>query len=201
MAESNYKDSPEMTQEEIDRFIAYMNSGEEVIGGSEEHRLMTAASERAMRITSRMNAQFDSMSDTRAQLEQLWQCKLPESVGLFPPFTTDCGLNTHAGEGVFINAGCRFQDQGGLYIGDRALIGRNAVIATLNHNMDPAKRANLLPAPVHIGADVWLGANVTVLPGVTIGDGAVVAAGAVVTKDVAPNTVVGGVPAKLIKEL
>ena len=86
-------------------------------------------------------------------------------------------------------------------IGDRALIGHNAVIATLNHNMDPAQRANLLPAPVHIGNDVWMGANVTVLPGVTIGDGAVIAAGAVVTKDVAPNTVVGGVPAKLIKEL
>ena len=64
-----------------------------------------------------------------------------------------------------------------------------------------SERANLRPAPVHIGADVWLGANVTVLPGITIGDGAIVAAGAVVTKDVAPNTLVGGVPAKLIKEL
>lgn len=201
MAKSNYEDSPDMTQGEIDRFLAYMNSGEEVIAGSEEHRLMTAASERAMRITSRMNACFNSMSDTRAQLEELWRCELPASVGLFPPFTTDCGLNTHIGEGVFINAGCRFQDQGGIYIGDRSLIGHIAVIATLNHNMDPAKRANLLPAAVHIGADVWLGSNVTVLPGVTIGDGAVVAAGAVVTKDVAPNTVVGGVPAKLIKEL
>jgi acetyltransferase-like isoleucine patch superfamily enzyme len=162
---------------------------------------MTAASERAMRITSRMNARFDSLSDTRAQLERLFCRPLPEGVGLFPPFTTDCGLNTHLGEGVFINAGCRFQDQGGVFIGDRALIGHNAVIATLNHNMDPARRANLLPAPVRIGCDVWLGSNVTVLPGVTIGDGAVVAAGAVVTKDVAPNTVVGGVPARLIREL
>ena len=110
-------------------------------------------------------------------------------------------LNTHLDEGVFINAGCRFQDQGGIYIGDRALIGRNCVIATLNHDMDPAKRANLIPAPVRIGADAWFGSNVTVLPGVTIGEGAVVAAGAVVTRDVAPCTMVGGVPAKLIKEL
>ena len=201
MAKSNYEDGGELTQEQIDYFLERMNSGEECVAGSDVHRLMTAASERAMRITSRMNAQFDSLSDTREQLERLFNRPLPEGVGLFPPFTTDCGLNTHLGEGVFINAGCRFQDQGGIYIGDRALIGHNAVIATLNHNMDPAKRANLLPAPVRIGNDVWLGSNVTVLPGVTIGDGAVVAAGAVVTKDVEPNTVVGGVPAKVIKKL
>ena len=201
MPASNYEDSKELTQEQIDYFLERMDSGEECVAGSDVHRLMTAASERAMRITSRMNAQFDSLSDTRKQFEQLLNRPLPEGVGLFPPFTTDCGLNIHLGEGVFINAGCRFQDQGGIYIGDRTLIGHNAVIATLNHNMDPAKRANLLPAPVHIGNDVWFGANVTVLPGVTIGDGAVVAAGAVVTKDVEPNTVVGGVPAKLIRRL
>ena len=196
-----YEDGAELTKEQIERFVAQMNSGEEVEAGSDIHQLMTAASERAMRITSRMNASFDSLSAVRAQLEELWMCELPEGVGLFPPFTTDCGLNTHVGAGVFINAGCRFQDQGGIYIGDRALIGHNCVIATLNHNMDPAKRANLVPAPVHIGADAWLGSNVTVLPGVTIGEGAVVAAGAVVTRDVEPRTVVGGVPAKLIKKL
>ena len=56
-------------------------------------------------------------------------------------------------------------------------------------------------APIHIGKNVWIGANATVLAGVTVGDGAVVAAGAVVTKDVEPNTIVGGVPAKLIKRL
>ena len=198
---SYYEDGQELTQEQIDYFLERMNSGKECEAGSEAHRIMTAASERAMRITSRMNAAFDSLSGVRAQLEELWRCELPQGVGVFLPFTTDCGLNTHVGEGVFINAGCRFQDQGGIFIGDRALIGHNAVIATLNHNMDPAKRANLLPAPVRIGADAWLGSNVTVLPGVTIGEGAVVAAGAVVTKDVPPNTVVGGIPAKVIKEL
>ena len=75
------------------------------------------------------------------------------------------------------------------------------MIATLNHNMDPARRANLLPAPVRIGDDAWLGANVTVLPGVTIGNGAVVAAGAVVSRDVEENTVVGGVPARVLRRL
>lgn len=201
MPSSNYEDGIELTQAQIDHFLERMDSGEEVEAGSEVHRLMTAASERAMRITSRMNAQFDSLSDTRAQLDLLFMRSVPDSVGLFPPFTTDCGLNTHLGEGVFINAGCRFQDQGGIYIGDRALIGHNCVIATLNHDMDPAKRANLVPAPVRIGANAWLGANVTVCPGVAIGEGSVVAAGAVVTRDVPARTMVGGVPARVIKEL
>ncbi len=75
------------------------------------------------------------------------------------------------------------------------------MLATLNHDPDPAKRANLIPSRIVIGRDVWLGANAKVLPGVTIGDGAIVAAGAVVTKDAPPNTVVGGVPAKVIKWL
>lgn len=201
MSQSFYEDGAEPTREQIERFLEHMDSGEEVEGGSEMHRLMTALSERAMRITSHMNAEFNSLSEVRGQLEELFGRTLPEGVGLFPPFTTDCGLNTHLGAGVFVNAGCRFQDQGGIYIGDRALIGHNCVIATLNHDMDPAKRANLVPAPVRIGADAWLGSNVTVLPGVTVGEGAVVAAGAVVTKDVPTRTVVGGVPAKVIKEL
>lgn len=195
------EDGDDLAREDIAYFLERMDSGEEVEVGSDVHRLMVAASERAIRLTSRMNAASVSLSDTRAQLERLFMRPLPEGVGLFPPFTTDCGLNTHLGAGVFINAGCRFQDQGGIYIGERALIGHNCVIATLNHNMEPARRANLLPAPVRVGADAWLGSNVTVLPGVTIGEGGVVAAGAVVTRDVAPRTVVGGVPAKLIRNL
>lgn len=123
-----YEDGGDLTREQIKYFIERMDSGDEVEAGSLEHRLMTAASERAMRITSRMNSSFTSLSDTRAQLEELFMRPLREGVGLFPPFTTDCGLNTHLGEGVFINAGCRFQDQGGIFIGDRALIGHNLPI-------------------------------------------------------------------------
>ena len=97
--------------------------------------------------------------------------------------------------------GCKFQDQGGITIDEGALIGHNVVLATINNNLDPAKRQSMSYAPIHIGKNVWIGANATVLAGVTIGDGAVVAAGAVVTKDVEPNTVVGGVPAKVIKKI
>ena len=100
---------------------------------------------------------------------------------------------------MFINIGCKFQDQGGITIGDETLIGHNVVLATLNHDFNPAKRSDIIPKPIHIGKQVWIGSNATILPGVTIGDGAIVAAGAVVAKDVPPNTVVGGVPAKIIK--
>ena len=79
-------------------------------------------------------------------------------------------------------------------------IGHNVVLATINHDLDPTKRQSMSYAPIHIGKNVWIGANATVLAGVTIGDGAVVAAGAVVTKDVEPNTIVGGIPAKALQE-
>ena len=102
---------------------------------------------------------------------------------------------------MFINAGCKFQDQGGITIGDDVLIGHNCVIATLNHSMDPDKRADMTAAPVKICDKVWIGANVTILQSVTIGEGAIVAAGAVVNKDVPARTVVGGIPAKVLKTL
>ncbi len=197
----HYEDTHDLTQDDITTFLEAMASGREIEAGSEVHRIMVAASERAMRITARMNSSFQNLSETRNAFEELLMEPLPDGVGLFPPFSTDCGLNTHLGQNVFINAGCRFQDQGGIFIGDRTLIGHNAVITTINHCLDVERRANMIPQPVHIGSDVWFGANVTVLPGVNIGDGAVIAAGAVVTKDIPSCTVAAGVPAKAIKRL
>ncbi|MDE6794818.1 MAG: sugar O-acetyltransferase, partial [Muribaculaceae bacterium] len=86
-------------------------------------------------------------------------------------------------------------------IGDKCLIGHNCTICTVNHSQNPENRGDMTCQPVKIGNKVWVGANVTILPGVTVGDGAIIAAGAVVTKDVEPNTIVGGVPAKKIKDV
>ena len=102
---------------------------------------------------------------------------------------------------VYGVSGCRFQDQGGIYIDDGALVGPMVVLATLNHEQNPEYRGDLFPKPIHIGKNVWIGANATVLPGVTIGDGAIVAAGAVVAKDVLPGVIVRGVPAKILKKV
>lgn len=109
--------------------------------------------------------------------------------------------NITIGKGVFINAACHFQDQGGITIGDDTLIGHNVVLATLNHGTSPTDRGTLYPAPIGIGKNVWIGSNCTILPGVTIGDNAIIGAGSVVTKDVERNTVVAGVPAKHIKTI
>ncbi len=185
----------------VTEFVNEMNSGKTCVAGSELHLYMCGLSQRALEITARLNNSYRTPEEVSQIMSELTGETVGEGFGLFPPFYTDCGVNTHFGKNVFINSGCRFQDQGGIYIGDYSLIGHNAVLATLNHDMEPSTRGNITPSPIHIGKRVWLGANVTVCPGVTIGDGAIIAAGAVVTEDVAPNTVVGGVPAKLIRKI
>jgi acetyltransferase-like isoleucine patch superfamily enzyme len=180
-------------------FIEYMNSGKTVTAGSPVHQVMHCLSQEAIRITMELNTKYHTPEEVIRLMSELTGREVDASFGLFPPFNTDCGKNLILGKRVFINSGCKFQDQGGLTIGDDVLIGHNVVIATLNHAFSPEHRGDLEPQPVRIGNQVWVGANATILPGVTIGDGAIVAAGAVVTKDVAPRTVVGGVPAKVIK--
>ena len=178
--------------------LTALNDGETIAGGSPHHAAMHAASQESMRITAELNGSYHSPDEVRALLNELTGQEVPQSLTLFPPFTADFGKNIRIGENVFINSGCRFQDQGGIDIGDGCLIGHNAVITTLNHDMLPSRRADLHPARVVVGRGVWFGANVTVLPGITIGDGAVVGAGAVVTKDVPAGAIVVGVPAQRV---
>lgn len=186
---------------ELNAFLDHLNSGKVVEGGSEPHQFMHRVSQEALRLTAEINGSYHTPEELRSLFSQLTGQPVDESFGLFPPFYTDCGKNIHIGRQVFINMGCKFQDQGGIFIDDGTLIGHNVVLATLNHAMQPERRSDMLPAPIHIGKRVWIGSNATVLPGVTIGDGAVVAAGAVVTKDVPANTLVGGVPARVIRRI
>lgn len=184
-----------------ERFLAFLNSGKTVTAGSEVHLYMQELSQEALKITGELNGKYHTPDQVRILFSQLIGQPVDSSFGLFPPFYTDCGKNIHIGKNVFFNSGCRFQDQGGIYIGDGALIGHNTVLATLNHSEDPATRANVHPAPIHIGKNVWLGANVTVLPGVTIGNGAIVGAGSVVTRNVPANTLAVGTPARVLRKV
>ena len=146
-----------------------------------------------------LNTKYQTPEEIREIMEQLTGKPVDETFRLFPPFYTDFGKNTTFGKDVFINSSCHFQDQGGITIGDVTMIGHNVVLATIHHALEPEKNRRNSYAPITIGKHVWIGSNATILPGVTIGDGAIVAAGAVVSRDVPENTIVGGVPATVIR--
>lgn len=184
-----------MNTEEL---LQQLRQGTVIEGGSAPHKLMHRLSQEAMRITSELNSSYHEPAEVRRLFSKLIGNPVDESFCLFPPFYTDCGKNIFVGKNVFINSGCFFQDQGGVYIGDGSLIGPQTVFATINHGRLPEQRADNHPQPIQIGRGVWIGAHVTILPGVRVGDHAIIAAGAVVTHDVPAGTVVGGVPAKII---
>ena len=185
---------------EIEEFKEYVKRGE-ALSSEEIHRFMNRMSDEARRITFRLNTAYHTPDEVRGLLSELFGYRVPESLRVFPPFYTDFGRNITVGRDVFINACCHFQDHGGVTIGDGGQIGHNVVFATLNHGLSPEDRQNTYPAPIVRGRNGWVGSNATILQGVTIGDNAVIAAGAVVTKDVEPATIVGGVPAKVIRRI
>ncbi|MHA6668479.1 DapH/DapD/GlmU-related protein [Homoserinimonas sp. A447] len=186
---------------ELEDLLEALDAGRTITGASPLHQVMHRVSQDALRITGELNGGYHEPPRVRGLLAQLTGKPVDETVTVFPPFYSDFGKNITLGKRIFINSGCKFQDQGGVTIGDDCLIGHNVVIATLNHDLDPTRRADMHPSPVVIGRNVWIGANVTVLSGVTIGDNAVVAAASVVTKDVPENTIVVGSPARVLRSL
>ena len=186
---------------DLEELLEHFNNGDTLGGDPEVLALMRFYAREAQKITMEINTSFHEPEELRQLFEELTGRKLDEGFALFPPFYTDFGKNIHLGANVFINSDCKFQDQGGIYIGDDVFIGHSVVLATLDHDQDPDKRAWMHPAPIRIGNKVWIGSNATITSGVSIGDGAIVAAGAVVTKDVEEKTIVGGVPAKVIKKI
>lgn len=122
---------------------------------------------------------------------------------ILPGFRCDHGFDIHVGDEFLANYNVTILDIAEVRMGDNVWIGPDALICTVNHPLDPAGRRKHLgiAKPITIGNDVWIGGKATILPGVTIGNNVVVAAGAVVTKDVPDNTLVGGVPAKVIKKI
>lgn len=183
-----------------DGFLEFIKSAGYIEAGSEAHLCMHDMSERARRITCKINNDYRTKAEIFALMDELTGGKVEEGFTLFPPIYADCGYNLHIGKNVFVNSGCCFQDHAGIYIGEGSMIGHQVVFATLNHDLDPAKRQSMIPRPIRVGKNVWIGSHATILQGVSIGDNAVIAAGAVVTSDVEANTAVAGVPARAIKK-
>ena len=185
----------------IEQFRILMEEKTYVEANSELSFAFHKFSQNALKITNEINNKYHTPEEIRELFKKLICNNVADSFCLFPPFYTDCGLNIKVGENVFINACCRFQDQGGIEIGDGAFIGHNTTVATLNHDMNPCKRANLIPSAVKIGKNVWIGSDCTILPGVTIGDNSIIGAGSVVVKSIPDNVVAVGNPARAIKEI
>lgn len=102
---------------------------------------------------------------------------------------------------MFINFDCIFLGLGGITIEDGALIAPRVSLLSEGHPVNPADRQSLVPGHIHIKRNAWISAGAMILPGVTVGENSIVAAGAVVSSDVPDNTIVGGVPAKVIKRV
>lgn len=185
----------------LTELLKYFSESDTIGENQEAVDMMRYYSREAQKLTMKINTSFHEPDEMIVLFSELIGKDVDPSFRVFPPFYTDFGKNITLGKNVFINSDCKFQDQGGIFIDDGALIGHGVVLATLNHDMDPEKRQQLHPAPIHIGKNVWIGANAVICAGVRIGDNAVVAAGAVVVKDVEANTVVGGVPARFIKRI
>ena len=151
--------------------------------------------------------EYNAIDDTdyAAQYEylRLMLGSVGEKVWIAKTFNCDNGKKIHIGNNFTGNYNLTILDIREVYIGNNVMIGPNTLITTVGHPLTPmCRRQHIgIAKPVRIGNDVWIGGNVTILPGVTIGNNVVVAAGAVVTKDVPDNTLVGGVPARLIKEI
>ena len=177
-----------------------LRNGETISSNDPQAYHMIEASFATKQLLVQMN-NASSPAEIRNFLSQITNSEIDESVTVFTPFHINYGKHTQIGKNVFINFDCVFLDLGGIIIEDNVLIAPKVSLLTEGHPTTIDDRHSLIPKPIHIKKNAWIGANATILQGVTIGENAVVAAGAVVSKDVADNSVVGGVPAKFIKNI
>lgn len=170
---------------------------------TEQSAAMLADLRRAAEITARLNRlTFNDADEVRALFGELTGRTMDEGFMLIPPFHTTGGRDIRVGRAVFINQNCTVYDLGGVDIGDEVMIGPNVSLITSGHPIEPSRRRDFVTArPIRIGRNAWIAAGVTVIGGVSIGENAVVAAGSVVTRDVPPDTLAGGNPARVIRAI
>ena len=177
-----------------------LRDGETIASDNPEAYKLREASFATKKLLVQLNNSSDA-AETRDLLSQITGSAIDESVVVFTPLYINYGQHTKIGKNVFINFDCVFLDLGGITIEDNVLIAPKVSLLSEGHPVSPKERQSLVPGHIHIKKNAWIGAGATILQGVTIGENAVVAAGAVVSKDVPANTIVGGVPAKIIKTI
>ncbi|SMO65283.1 DapH/DapD/GlmU-related protein [Gracilimonas mengyeensis] len=177
-----------------------LTSGEVIPMDDPDYSNIREAVNQTMGLIRKLNASTD-VNEARKWLGEVIGEEVDESTTLFPPFYTNVGKNIRLGKKVFINHACSFLDLGGITIEDEVMIGPRVNITSENHPVEVADRKTMVPGSVVIKRNAWIGGAASILPGITVGENSVVAAGAMVTKDVPANTVVAGVPAKVVKEL
>lgn len=166
-----------------------------------EYEKVREVVEHTLRLVTELNASTTGVEQTRQLLSELIGQPIDPATRVFAPFYTNFGRFIRLGKNVFINHACSFLDMGGITLEDDVQIGPKVNLITENHPLDPHERQSLLLGSIIIKRNAWIGAAATILPGVTIGENSVVAAGAVVNKDVPANTVVGGIPARVLKTI
>ncbi len=178
-----------------------MQAGEPLRKDDPEYPRFAEAVSRSIRLVTAMNASATDADQVRQRLSEITGTEIDTSTTIFPPFYTNFGRHIRLGRNVFVNHDCSFLDLCRITIEDDVMIGPKVSLVTENHPLDPNDRKTVLLKPIVIKRNAWIGAGATVLPGVTIGENAVVAAGAVVNRDVPANSIVAGVPAKVVKTL
>lgn len=191
------KNSPSTSKKDI---FERMKAGAPIRLDDPDYPKIQEIVSRTITLSAALNTSTD-VDQIRERLSEIIGSHLDESTTVFAPFYTNFGRFTQIGKNVFVNHACSFLDMGGITIEDHVLLGPRVNLITENHPLEPATRRSLIAKPIVVKRNAWIGAGATILPGVTIGENAVVAAGAVVSKDVPANTVVGGVPAKHIKNI
>lgn len=177
-----------------------LRNGETISQNDPQAYKMTEASYNTKKILVRMNNATDP-NEIRDLLSEITGSEIDQSVNVFTPLYINYGKHTKIGKNVFINFDCTFLDLGGITIEDNVLIAPKVNLLSEGHPTLPELRHSLMVGHIHIKKNAWIGANATILPNVTIGENAIVASGAVVSEDVADNTIVGGIPAKVLKTI
>lgn len=185
---------------EADTIFQRLLNGEGVPFNDPDYFQIGAACNHTRKLLVKLNNEPD-LDKVRDLLSDITASKIDATTTIFPPFQINYGKNTQIGKNVFINFDCTFLDLGGITIEDNVLLAPKVSLLSEGHPVSAKDRQTLTTGRIHIKQNAWIGANATILPGVTIGENSVVAAGAVVSKDVPDNTLVGGIPAKIIRTI